>query len=140
MESPSLPSSGKPQRVRVGGPCKVLLVIDNAQLLLHMTEVVRQTEGAQLAGAFTTAPEAIDWVVWDRQPWHVAFVDLGLQRGTGEEVIGALLQQPSPGTVVAVGDHLWREVRERCAAMGVQHLIEKGDLISFRGVVEEWAR
>lgn len=140
IPTPLPPPAAKSQRLRVGGPVKVLLVMDNAQLLLHMTEAVRQTEGAQLAAAFTTATEAIDWVVWDRQGWHVAFVDLGLQHGSAEEVVRMLLAQPRAGTVVAVVDHLWREVREACARMGVRDLVEKGDLIAFNGVLETWTR
>lgn len=130
----------QPQRLRHGGPLQVLLVVDSAPLLLRMTEVARTIPGLRLAGAFTTAADVVDWTVWERPTWHYAFVDLGLRVGTGEEVVQHLLSEPLPGTVVALGDHLWREVRQRCAAMGVHHLLEKGDVIAFRSFLEELVR
>jgi hypothetical protein len=56
------------------------------------------------------------------------------------EVITRLLEEPRPGSIVALADHLWREIRAECAAMGIYHLLEKGDLIAFRGFLEEQVR
>jgi DNA-binding NarL/FixJ family response regulator len=136
------PTSEAPakQRLRVGGPVRVLLVVDNAQLLLRMSEVARSFPGLSLVGAFTTGTDAVDWMVWDRQGCHLAFVDLGLRNDGANQVIARLAQEGRVGTVVAIGDHLWREIREKCAAMGVYHLLEKGDLIAFRGFLEEQLR
>lgn len=130
----------KTERVRAGGPLKVLVVADPAALAERMAEVVRTIEGARLVGSFGSATDVIDWLVWKPGEWQLAFVDLGLPQGGSDAVIQRLLSEPRPGTVVALGDHLWREVRERCAGMGVYHLLEKGDLIAFRGFVEERAR
>jgi hypothetical protein len=128
-------SQPKSQRVKVGGPLGVLLVIESPPLLLRMAQVVRSIEGLQLAGTFSGVSQAVDWLVWDRAGWHLAFVDLGLG-DSGTELVQRLLSQPRPGTVVAIGDHLWREVREQCSAMGVYDLLEKGDVIAFRGYLE----
>ncbi len=130
--------SPKPQRLKVGGPLGVLLVMDSQPLLLRMAEVVRsmEGEGLRLLGQFGTVAQVVDWQVWNRKPWHYAFVDLGLPDGASEELIARLLSQASPGHVVAIGDHLWREVRAKCAAMGVTDLLEKGDVIAFRGYLE----
>jgi hypothetical protein len=125
----------KSQRLKVGGPLGVLLVVDSPPLLLRMADVVRSIEGLKVAGSFTGVAQAVDWLVWDRSGWHFAFVDLALGE-SGEDLVQRLLSQPRPGTVVAVGDHLWREVREKCRAMGVHDLLEKGDVIAFRGYLE----
>ena len=125
----------KSQRLKVGGPLGVLLVIETPSLLMRMADVVRSIEGLRLVGSLSSAAQAVDWLVWDRAGWHFAFVDLALGEN-GEDLIQRLLSQPRPGTVVAVGDHLWREVREQCRAMGVYDLLEKGDGIAFRGFLE----
>jgi hypothetical protein len=131
----SIRGPAKSQRVKVGGPLGVLLVVESAPLLLRMAEVVRGIEGLRLAGSFTSVAQAIDWLVWDRAGWHMAFIDLALQQ-PGEELVQRLLAQPRPGTVVALGGHLWREIREKCAALGVYDLLEKGDIAAFRGYLE----
>jgi DNA-binding NarL/FixJ family response regulator len=125
----------KSQRLKVGGPLGVLLVIETPSLLMRMADVVRGIEGLKLVGTFSSVAQAVDWLVWDRAGWHLAFVDLALGDG-GDELVQRLMAQQRPGTVVAVGDHLWREVREKCRAMGIYDLLEKGDVIAFRGYLE----
>jgi len=132
--------SPSPVRLKIGGPQRVLLVVHPQPLLAHMTEVIASIEGLQLAGAFDNAEALVDWTFWDRGSWHLAFVDLALPGDAGREVMRRLLAQPRPGTVVALGPHLWKEIREECARMGVYQLIEKGDLVAFRGVLEERVR
>jgi len=129
----------KSQRLKVGGPLGVLLVIETPSLLLRMADVVRSVEGLRLVGSFSGVAQAVDWLVWDRAGWHFAFVDLALG-ASGDELVHRLLSQPRPGTVVAVTDHLWREVREKCRALGVVELLEKGDVIAFRGYLEAKAQ
>lgn len=128
------------ERLRVGGPLRVVLVVQPAPLLLRMAEIVRSLPALQLAGTFRTAQDAIDWHLWDREGYHLAFVDLGLPEGDGQEAAQRLLSQRRAGTLVAVVDHLWREVRERCAAIGVYHLLEKGDLVAFRSFLQDRVR
>lgn len=128
------------QRLKVGGPLRVLLVVESAPLLLRMSEMVRSTEGLTLVGTHRLAADAIDWLVWDRQGCHLAFVDLALKDDGATAVIERVMAEARVGTVVALGDHLWREIREKCAAMGVSHLLEKGDLVAFRGFLEAQVR
>lgn len=136
----TFPEAAKPQRLRVGGPLRVLLVVENAHLLLRLSEVVRSIPGLQLAGAFTTPQDVVDWTVWDRSGWHIAFIDLGLKQDGTPQVVTRLLEDPRPGRLVALGDHLWRETRAHCATMGIHELLEKGDVIAFRGFLEQQVR
>ena len=134
------PAPAATERLRVGGPLRVLLVADPPSLLLRMNEVVRSTAGVQLAGGFSTALDTVEWLLWDRAGWHYAFVDLALPENGTRDVVQRLLSGPKPGSVVALGPHLWQETRASCAQMGMYHLLEKGDLIAFRGFLEEKAR
>jgi hypothetical protein len=136
----TMPDASGPQRLRLGGPLRVLLVVENAHLLLRLSEVVRSIPGLHLAGAFTLATDLVDWTVWEPQDWHFAFVDLGLRQDGTREVVTRLLEEARPGTLVALGDHLWRETRTQCAAMGIHQLLEKGDVIAFRSFLEEQVR
>jgi two-component system OmpR family response regulator len=133
-------ASGTTERLKVGGPLRVVLVADPTALVLRMAEVVKALPSLRLAGAFGTAQDAIDWMLWDREGYHLAFVDLGLREGGSDDVVRRLLEQRQAGTVVALGDHLWQEIRQRCAAMGVYHLLEKGDLVAFRSFLQDQAR
>ncbi|MBC5783939.1 hypothetical protein H8N03_13365 [Ramlibacter sp. USB13] len=136
----SLPLPPKPQRFKLGAPQRVLVLVDPPALTLRMADVVRSIPGLQLAGFFHNATDAIEWTVWDRGGWHYAFVDLALPEKASQDVISRLLSQPKPGTVVALGPHLWKEIRQECATMGVYHLLEKGDIVAFRGFLEELVR
>ena len=135
-----VPLPAKTERMKLGGPHRVLLVADPPPMLLRMAEVVRSMPGLELAGMFATAEDAIEWTVWERGNWHFAFVDLNLAGGGSQDLVRRLLSQPLPGTVVALGAHLWKEIRQECAQMGVYHLLEKGDLIAFRSFLEEQVR
>lgn len=130
--------AGAAQR-RYGGPPRALLVIEAPPLLLRMAEVVRSTEGVQLAGSFSRVPEVLDWLVWDRPAWHLAYVDLAMRGGSSEEVVQRL-HAARRGTIVGVSDHLWRETRATWAPHGVADLVEKGDLVAFRSDLEHRIR
>ena len=138
MQNPT--RSPQTERLKAGGPLRVVLAVDPPSLLLRMVEVVNSMPALQLAGAFARAQDAIDWQVWDRKGYHLAFVDLGLPQDGSRAVVQRLLSQRQAGTVVALGDHLWQEVRDRCGAMGVYHLLEKGDVVAFRSFLQERAR
>jgi DNA-binding NarL/FixJ family response regulator len=134
----SLPAPS--ERLKVGGPQRVLIVVDPPALEQRMAEVVRALPGLEVAGSFHTAADAVDWMVWERGHWHFAFVDLDLPDNGARDVIQRLLAQSRPGTVIALGPHLWREIKEKCAQMAVYHLLEKGDLIAFQGFLEAQVR
>lgn len=128
------------QRAKYGGPSRVVLVAAPASLLQRMVEVVQTTEGAELAGSFGSAEDAMDWLVWERQPWHLAYVDTTLPDAAGEELAGRLHAAPRAGAVIGLSAHLWKEVRERLRTVGVSDIIEKGDLVAFRSHLETRVR
>jgi hypothetical protein len=127
-------TSANSQRLRLGVPLGILLAVGSAPLLTRMGEVVRDFDGLRLLGTFTDGAEVVDWLVWNRPNWHFAFVDLALPGA--EDLVRRLVAQPRAGLVVAVVDHLWREVREKCTALGASDLVEKGDVIAFRSYLE----
>jgi DNA-binding NarL/FixJ family response regulator len=129
-----------PQRLKLGAAQRVLLVVDPQALTDRMADIVKSIHGVEFVGGFATADDAMEWTVWDRGGWHYAFVDLNLKDGGARELVQRLLSQPKPGTVVALGAHLWKEIREECRQMGVYHLLEKGDLVAFRGFLEDLVR
>lgn len=135
----ALPLPPKPQRIRIGGPLRVLVVVEPASLLMRMNDVVRAMPGLELAGGFSAAMDAIEFIVWERPTWHFAFVDLALS-GSSEEVIRRLQGQSRPGTVVALVPHLWEEIRAECARKGVYEMVEKADLVAFQDYLEAHLR
>jgi hypothetical protein len=131
-------TNSPPQRQRFGSSLHVVLVLSPPALLQRMSTVVGAVTGTLLAASFASPEEALDWIAWKRPAWHVAYVDMTLPGA--EDVVKSLLGSPHAGSVVGVCDHLWREVRERCAAIGVRDIVEKGDLIAFQGDLESRAR
>jgi len=110
--SPSAPD----QRQRFGSSLQVVLVASPPALLQRMSGLVGAIEGTVLAGAFATPADAMD------------------------DVVRSLQASRHGGTIVGVCAHLWREERERCAAIGVTQIVEKGDLIAFQGELEMRSR
>jgi DNA-binding NarL/FixJ family response regulator len=126
--------------MRVGGPLRLLVVVDPASLRLRMTELTRRIEGVELVGAFSSATEAIDHILWERPIWHLAYVDMGLPEDGSKDVVNRLLAMPSRGNIIGLVDHLWSEVREKCAALGVTDIIEKADIVAYQDNLERRLR
>ena len=127
-----------PQRQRFGSSVQVVLVAAPRTLLQRMSAMVGTIEGTVLAGAFEAAADAIDWLVWKRPVWHVAYVDMTLPGA--DDVVLSLQGSRHGGTIVGVCAHLWHEERERCSAIGVQDIVEKGDLLAFQDELEARSR
>jgi hypothetical protein len=132
------PGSATTESARKRGDRRVLLLVGSAPLMLRMAETVRSIPGLQLVGSFTNPLDVVDWAMWDRDGWHLAYVDLTL--AGSDEAVARLLAARRPGIVVGVVDHLWREVRQASAAIGVLHIVEKGDLIALRDDLEQRAK
>lgn len=126
-----------PQLLRVGAPTQVLLLAEPA--LLHaLNELCTNIAGVTVAGAFSSVNELADWLVWKRADWQVAFVDFALRNGRPTEAIGSLFAQEQPGQVVALGPVQLPEMHEACAAVGIRHLVNRGDLAAARRFLEDW--
>ena len=130
---PAPADTARPTSVR-----RVVLLAGPAPLLLRMGEVIRSVERAALVAAHTESIDVVDWAMWDREGWQLAYVDMSI--AGSDEAVRRLLACRRPGVVVGVVDHLWREVREKAAAIGVHDIVEKGDLIALRDDVERRVR
>jgi hypothetical protein len=117
---------------------RVLLLAAPPSMLLPMADVVRSIAGLQLAGSFAQVLDLVDWAMWDRDGWHFAYVDLALP-GVADAV-RRLQASRRPGVVIGLVDHMWQEVRDKAAALGVNHIVEKGDLIGLRDDLERRLR
>lgn len=134
----SIPGSATTESTRKSRARRVLLLVASAPLLLRMAEVVRSIEGLQLVGSFTSVTDLVDWAMWDREGWNLAYLEVGLPGS--DDLVRRLLATRRPGIPIGIVDHLWREIREASAAMGVMHILEKGDLIALRDDLEQRAR
>jgi hypothetical protein len=138
-------SAGRQSAVMAAAPGwqarRILLVVQQPALLAHMERIVRTTPGAELIRSFSNTADAVDWITWEgrRIPWHAAFVDekCAVDEGAAKPLLRAPL---GGGKVVAVVDHLWREVRTRCASVGIYDIVERGDLVAFQDCLERLIR
>lgn len=126
-----------PQLLRVGAPTQVLLLAE-PPLLRALNELCTNIAGVSVAGAFASVNELADWLVWKRADWQVAFVDFALRNGRPTDAIASLLGQDHPGQVVALGPLQLPEMHEACAAIGVRHLLHRGDLAALRRFLDDW--
>lgn len=137
LQTPSSSSPGLERHPRVGGPAKVVLMADRP-LLAAMRETLEAVRGVQVAGAFSSSNELVDWVVWKRGEWQLAFIDFALPGSNPAEAATNLLAQPLSGEVVALGAARWPEMQQACAAMGIHRVLDRGNLAHLRGFLQEW--
>ena len=124
-----------------GKTFKVLIIAQPPGLLQHMEKIVRDTDGADLVGSFGSVEDLVDWMTWEgrRSGWQLAFVD---EKFAFEERFIPRLQGcvGGGGAFVAIVDHLWKEVRARCAGIGIHDIVERGDLVAFQDNLEKHIR
>lgn len=128
-----------PEHLRVGGPARIVLLADRL-LLGPMRETVQAMEGVQLVGAFERGDDLVDWAMWKRVDWDVAFVDFALRSGSPAGAAASLLSQARPGEVVALGASRWPEMQQACSTMGIHRILDRGNLSQLRGYMEQWIR
>jgi DNA-binding NarL/FixJ family response regulator len=135
--SSSTPSPTALEHLRIGGPAKVVVLADRL-LLGAVRETLEAVEGVQVVGAFTSSNDFIDWLMWKRAEWQLAFVDFALRAGSPAEAVASLLAQPRPGEVVALGAARWPEMQQACAAMGIHRILDRGNVAQLRAFLQEW--
>ena len=121
---------------RDGGPFQVLLLASSTQLRDTLCAIVQERPDAQVIGRFETVAELLEWLAWTHYRWDHAFVDLELFAGTGEAILRQLVTRRDAGRVVALTDDATPATRERCAALGMDDVLDKRDLAAFRDYVE----
>jgi hypothetical protein len=134
----TVPGSAAPAPAQGAKQRRVLLLAAPPPLLLPMADVVRSMPGLQLVGSFSEVLDVVDWAMWDRDGWHYAYVDLALPGST--DAVRRLQASRRPGVVIGLVAHMWQEVREKAAALGVNHIVEKGDMIALRDDLERRLR
>lgn len=138
MEIEATPRSAV--QASAGGPAKVVLLAADRLLLGALRETVEAVDGVELAGAFTSTHQLGDRAMWKHADWQLAFVDFALHRGSPSEAVTHLLAQPHPGEVVALGVSRWPEMQQACASIGVQRILDRGNLQAFRGFLQEYVQ
>jgi hypothetical protein len=139
QQATSSPLSPAPlEHLRIGGPAKVVVLAD--RLLLGAVRETLEAMGVQVVGAFTSSNDFIDWMMWKRAEWQLAFVDFALRAGSPAEAVANLLSQPKPGEVVALGAARWPEMQQACAAMGIHRILDRGNVAQLRDFLQDWLR
>jgi hypothetical protein len=125
------------QTLRFGGPIQVLLAAGSQELLQSLAAIVAVRPNTRVAGQFGSATDLLEWLVWTHKPWHYAFVDMALWTGQAQEWLRQLVARRDAGTVVALVDAVDDAARALCMRVGIEDLLQKGDLASFREYVEK---
>lgn len=115
--------------VAAGRPLErvILLAQRSPALRERLGDLVAEVPGARLAATATSLPEAMVWLTALR--FDAVLVDLALLEPTRLEALRPL-RQASPGArLVVLGADADGEVRERCRALGADHVL--GSVVEF---------
>lgn len=104
---------------------KVFLVEDDNQISNILTEVLTDIPNVEIAMCAISESVAIDWLVHNRQNWHLAIVDLALETGSGLRVISACRVRKNDQKMVVLSNFLNKEMRKRCKGLGADATFDK---------------
>lgn len=108
---------------------RTYLVEDNATIRENLVATLEELAGVKAVGFSETEDEGRDWLTRNKQAWDLAIVDLFLRQGSGLHVLEACRDRRSSQKVVVLTNYATRDIRRRCAQLGVDAVFDKSNEI-----------
>ncbi len=105
------------------------IVEDNETIRDNLVATLHELTTIRAVGFATSENEASDWLREHAGQWQLAIVDLFLKQGSGLGVVKACLARKPSQRVVVLSNYATLDVRERCAALGVDAVFDKSNEI-----------
>lgn len=105
------------------------IVEDNETIRDNLVATLHELTTIRAVGFATSEDEASDWLREHAGQWQLAIVDLFLKQGSGLGVVKACLARKPSQRVVVLSNYATLDVRERCAALGVDAVFDKSNEI-----------
>ena len=104
---------------------KMYLVEDNPTIRENLISTLEELAPVEAVGSCDTEEEGAEWLTRHETQWDLAIVDLFLKKGSGLHVLKACRARKPLQKVVVFSNYATREMRTRCAELGVDAVFDK---------------
>ena len=104
---------------------KTYIVEDNATIRENLIGTLEELTCINPVGFAETESDARRWFDEHRDDWELAIVDLFLKQGSGLRILEACRERRSSQKIVVFSNYATREMRMRCAELGVDAVFDK---------------
>jgi DNA-binding NarL/FixJ family response regulator len=104
---------------------RTYLVEDNPTIRENLISTLEELAPVKAVGSSDTEEEGADWLTRHESHWDLAIVDLFLKKGSGLHVLEVCRTRKPLQKVVVFSNYATREMRTRCAELGVDAVFDK---------------
>ena len=104
---------------------KTYIVEDNPTIRENLIGTLEELARIDAVGTAETENEGKAWLAANSEDWDLAIVDLFLKKGSGLHVVEACRARKPLQKVVVFSNYATREMRSRCAELGVDAVFDK---------------
>ena len=108
---------------------RTYFVEDNATIRENLVGTLEELACVKAVGFAETEDEGKEWLAQNDQAWDLAIVDLFLRQGSGLRVLEACRARRANQKVVVLTNYATRDIRKRCAQLGVDAVFDKSNEI-----------
>lgn len=108
---------------------RTYIIEDNATIRENLVATLEELACVKAVGFSETEDEGKEWLTGHDQEWDLAIVDLFLRQGSGLHVLEACRDRRSNQKVVVLTNYATRDIRKRCAQLGVDAVFDKSNEI-----------
>jgi DNA-binding NarL/FixJ family response regulator len=114
---------------------RTYLVEDNSTIRDNLISTLEELAPVETVGTSDTEKEGAEWLTGHSAQWDLAIVDLFLKDGSGLGVLHACRFRSARQKMVVFSNYATREIRSRCAQLGVDAVFDKSteidDLLAY---------
>lgn len=104
---------------------RTYLVEDNPTIRENLISTLEELAPVEAVGSCDTEEEGSEWLARHGAQWDLAIIDLFLKQGSGLQVLEACRARKPLQKVVVFSNYATREMRRRCAELGVDAVFDK---------------
>lgn len=104
---------------------RTYLVEDNPIIRHNLISTLEELAAIETVGTAETEEEGAAWLTDHHGQWDLAIVDLFLKSGSGLGILKACRTRGAQQTIVVFSNYATREMRLRCAQLGVDAVFDK---------------
>lgn len=108
---------------------RTYFVEDNPTIRENLIATLAELADVEAVGTAETEADATQWLAQNEQAWDLVIVDLFLRQGSGLHVLEACRNRRSNQKVVVLSNYATRDIRKRCAQLGVDAVFDKSNEI-----------
>jgi DNA-binding NarL/FixJ family response regulator len=126
---------------------RTFVVEDNATIRENLINTLEELAPVETVGTADSEEEGAAWLKGHDGQWDLAIVDLFLKKGSGLRVLEACRRRGARQKMVVFTNYATREMRVRCAQLGVDAVFDKSteidNLLAYcvaqSQVLDSWA-